>query len=199
MQPMSTAVPSLIGKASSEGARYEVRSDVSRWSAAITAVALYALGLAAQLTAAFVVNQPLTEGSSYYVAVARNLVDGRGLVIDAICSYATPPLVIPRPAFELWQPMASFMAALPMSILGTTFDAAQIGFAFLGATLAPLAWLVARDAASRLSLPDRRAQSVTIGAGVLTALSAPMLIAGAAPDSTLPFAVFGVAACWPVV
>lgn len=192
---MTTAVPSVAGKASGEGARYEVRSDVRQWSAAVTAVGLYALGLAAQLTAAFVVNQPLTEGSSYYVAVARNLVDGRGLVIDAIWSYATPPLVLPRPAFELWQPMASFIAALPMSILGTTFDAAQIGFALIGATLAPMAWLVARDAASRLSLPERRAQSVMIGAGVLTALSAPLLIAAAAPDSTLPFAVVGVAAC----
>jgi hypothetical protein len=120
---------------------------------------------------------------------------GRGLVVDAIWSYATPPLVLPRPAFELWQPMASFVAALPMALLGTSFDAAQIGFAFLGATLAPLAWLVARDASSRLALPERRAQSVTIGAGVLTALSAPLLLAGAAPHSTLPFAVFGVAAC----
>jgi hypothetical protein len=195
MQPMSTAVPNVARKVSDDGVAYEVRSNVTRWSAAITAVGLYAVGLAAQLATVLVVNQPLTEGSSYYVAVARNLVDGRGLVIDAIWSYATPPLVLPRPAFELWQPMASFIAALPMSMLGPTFDSAQIGFAFLGATLAPLAWLVARDAAIRLSLPARRAQSVMLGAGLLTALSAPLLLAAAAPDSTLPFAVFGVAAC----
>jgi len=192
---MSSAVPGVVGKAAGEGALSAVRSAASRWSVLATAAALYGVGLAAQLTAAVVVNQPLTEGSSYYVAVARNLVEGRGMVIDAMWSYATPPLVLPRPAFELWQPMASFVAALPMTFLGTSFDAAQIAYAFLGATLAPLAWLVARDAASRLSLPARRAQSVTIGAGVLAALSAPLLIAGAAPDSTLPFAVFGVAAC----
>ncbi|MEP7379057.1 MAG: hypothetical protein ABI725_05780, partial [Chloroflexota bacterium] len=162
---------------------------------ALTAVALYGVGLVAQLTVASVVNQPLTEGSSYYVAVARNLVEGRGLVVDAIWSYATTPLVLPRPAFELWQPMASFVAAVPMAVLGTGFDAAQIGFALLGALLAPLAWLVARDAALRLALPERRAQSVTVGAGVLTAISAPLLLAAAAPDSTLPFAVAGVCAC----
>jgi hypothetical protein len=192
---MSSVVPGVIGKPAREGAWPVVRSGVSRWSLALTAAALYGVGLVTQLAAAVVVNQPLSEGSSYYVAVARNLVEGRGLVIDSIWSYATPPLVLPRPAFELWQPMTSFVAALPMPFLGTSFDAAQIGFAFLGATLAPLAWLVARDAVARLSLPERRAQSVTIGAGVLTALSAPLLIAGAAPDSTLPFAVFGIAAC----
>jgi hypothetical protein len=192
---MSSVVPDVAGTATGERAWSALRLAAGRWSVALTSIALYGAGLVPQLTAAVVVNHPLTEGSSYYVAVARNLVEGRGLVIDAIWSYATPPLVLPRPAFELWQPIASFVAALPMSLLGTSYATAQIGFAFVGATLAPLAWLVARDAAARLSLPPRRAQSVTLGAGILTALSAPLLLAGAAPDSTLPFAVFGVAAC----
>jgi hypothetical protein len=166
------------------------------WLETATVVAgLYGFGLLAQLSAIAVVRNPLTEGASYYVAVARNLVAGRGLVIDAIWSYATPPLVLPRPAFELWQPMASFVAAPPMAVLGPTFSAAQVAFALLGALLAPLAWLVARDAVGRLSLSDRRAQSITIGAGVLTAICAPLLLAGATPDSTLPFAVAGVSAC----
>jgi len=176
---MSSAVPGVVGKAAGEGALSAARSAASRWSVLATAAALYGVGLAAQLTAAVVVNQPLTEGSSYYVAVARNLVEGRGMVIDAMWSYATPPLVLPRPAFELWQPMASFVAALPMTFLGTSFDAAQIAYAFLGATLAPLAWLVARDAASRLSLPARRAQSVTIAVfGVAACLLVPRTIDG---------------------
>ncbi len=192
---MTTAVPSMAKEHAGDGALEHGRSAVGRWSVAVTAAALYGVGLAAQLVATTLVNQPLTEGSSYYVDVARNLVNGRGLVIDAIWSYATPPLTLPRPAFELWQPLASFIAALPMPFLGTTFDAAQLGFALLGALLAPLAWLAARDAACRLALPERRAQSVTVGAGVLTALSAPLLLASAAPDSTLPFAVAGVSAC----
>jgi hypothetical protein len=164
------------------------------WSPAI-APALFGVGLLAQLVALVVINRPLSEGSSYYVDVARNLATGRGLVIDAMWSYATPPLTLPRPAFELWQPVASFVAALPMALLGPTFAAAQLGFAVLGALLAPLAWLVARDATRRLGLPERRAAAVTIGAGVLSAISGPLLLAGAAPDSTLPFAVAGVSAC----
>jgi hypothetical protein len=114
-------------------------------------------------------NQPLSEGSSYYVATARNLVEGRGLVIDAIWSYATPPLVLPRPAFELWQPVASLVAALPMPFLDTSYDAAQIGFAFIGAALAPLAWLVT-DAVARLPASPPRNRSPWVP--VLTALSA---------------------------
>ncbi|MEP7361336.1 MAG: hypothetical protein ABI744_07140 [Chloroflexota bacterium] len=174
-----------------------VRSSVRRWSVALTAAAMYGMGLVAQLAAVTFVNNPLSEGSSYYVAAARNLVEGHGLTVNAIWSYAyaTPPVFFPRPAFELWQPLGSFIVAVPMAIFGTSFDTGQIGFAFLGALLAPLAWLVARDAAQRLALPERRAQSVTLGAGVLTALSTPLLLAAVAPDSTLPFAVGGVSAC----
>jgi len=161
----------------------------------VTPAALWGVGLVAQLVALALVSRPLTEGSAYYVAVARNLVTGRGLLIDAIWSYATPPLSLPRPAFELWQPMASLVGALPMAALGPSFGAMQLGFALLGALLAPLAWLLARDAARGLALPDRRAQAVSVGAGVLTALSAPLLLAGATPDSTLPFAIAGLVAC----
>ena len=102
---------------------------------------------------------PLNEGSAYYAAVSQNLAAGRGLVIDSIWSYATDPLILPRPAFELWQPLASLVYAVPMPVLGQTFSAAQLGAALLGALVAPLAWLVARDTLLRLALPERRAGS----------------------------------------
>ena len=59
---------------------------------------LYALALAAGALAIGLVGFPANEGSAYYTAVAANLVEGRGLVIDAVWSYATPPLTLPRPA-----------------------------------------------------------------------------------------------------
>ena len=59
---------------------------------------------------------PTPEDTAYYVGVARNLVEGRGLVTDAIWSYQTPPLVFPRPAFEVWLPLPTFLAAIPMAI-----------------------------------------------------------------------------------
>lgn len=157
--------------------------------------ALYGLALAIGFLVMAVVRNPLSEGTTYYVRVAGNLVSGRGLVIDAIWSYATPPLTLPRPAFELWQPMASFVAAVPMAVFGPSFSAAQLGFVLLGATLAPMAWLVARETARAMNLDDRRSMTIELGAALLTAISTPLLLAAGAPDSTLPFAVFGVAAC----
>jgi len=164
-------------------------------SAVAVSVGLYAFALAVRLFVVGLVSFPLSEGSAYYIAVARNVATGRGLVIDAIWSYTTPPLTLPRPAFELWQPMASFVAALPMAFFGTTFNAAQFGGVVLGSLLAPLAWLVARDTARRLDLPEGRAWFVPLGAGLLSAIAGPFLLATAAPDSTLPFTVLGVAAC----
>ena len=164
-------------------------------SAVVVPVGLFGLAVLVRMWAIGLISFPLTEGSAYYVAVARNLVAGRGLVVDALWNYATPPLVLPRPAFELWQPIASFLAAAPMALLGPTFGAAQLGGVLLGAALAPLAWLVARDSAARINMPEGRRAWVALGAGVLVAFSGPFLLSTAVPDSTLPFAVLGVAAC----
>jgi 4-amino-4-deoxy-L-arabinose transferase-like glycosyltransferase len=158
-------------------------------------VTLYGVALLVRLVAAAVVTFPLNEGSAYYVAVARNLASGRGPVIDSIWSYAAPPLTLPRPAFELWQPVASVLAAWPMAFFGQTFASAQLGFAVAGALLAPLAWLVARDAAARLELPQNRQRYVALGAGLLAAVAGPFVMSTAIPDSTLPFTILAVAAC----
>lgn len=82
-------------------------------SALAMSVGLYAFAFAVRLWAVGLISFPLTEGSAYYVTVARNVIALRGLVIDSVWSYATPPLILPRPAFALWQPMATFVAALP--------------------------------------------------------------------------------------
>ena len=41
-----------------------------------------------------------------------------GLVSDALWSYGTPPLVFPRPAFEVWLPLPSLLAAIPIALAG---------------------------------------------------------------------------------
>jgi hypothetical protein len=157
--------------------------------------ALFGVALVCRLLAAAAVRFPLTEGSAYYSTVAQNLATGRGLVVDAIWSYSTPPLTLPRPAFELWQPLASLMAALPMPLFGASFASAQLAYAIVGALLAPLTWYVARDAARRLHVPRRRATILSVGAGVLAAMVGPLVLAAAVPDSSLPYTVIAVAAC----
>ncbi len=158
-------------------------------------LALFGIALGARLWAAGQITFPANEGSALYVGVARNLVEGRGLVSDALWSYATPPLVLPKPAFELWMPLASLVAAAPMAFLGTTFAAAQLGSVLLGALVGPLTWLVAAEAARHAGLDPGRARMVALGSGVVAALLGPFLLAAAVPDSTTPFLVFGLAAC----
>ena len=66
---------------------------------------------------------PIPEDTTYYWGVARNLAEGRGLVSDAIWSYATPArdpvtgefgFFFPRPAFEIWLPLPSLLGLFPM-------------------------------------------------------------------------------------
>jgi 4-amino-4-deoxy-L-arabinose transferase-like glycosyltransferase len=161
-------------------------------------VALFAGALVVRAWAIGLIRFPMTEGSAYYVDVARNLATGRGLVVDAIWSYATPPLTLPRPAFELWQPLASILAAVPMALLGPTFDAARVASVVLGALLAPLAWYVAREAGLARGLPHGRVRWVALGAGVLVGIGGPFVFATAVPDSAMPFTFLVVAACTAV-
>ena len=160
-----------------------------------TPLALYVAALVAGALAASRVAFPPTEVSAYVAGVARNLVEGRGLVSDVIWSYAAGPYVLPRPAFDLWQPLPGFLAALPMAVAGSSFAAAQVAFVALAAAIAPLTWWIARDAAARNALAGRRAATVAAGAGMVAATFGPFLVAMAGPDSTVPFTVFAVAAC----
>lgn len=156
---------------------------------------LFGVALLVRLWAAAEIPFAANEGSASYVGVSRNLVEGRGLVSDALWSYATPPLSLPKPAFEIWMPMASFLAALPMAVLGTSFAAAQVSSVLLGALVAPLIWLVARQAGTRAGLADDRVAMVALGSGLVAAAFGPFLVAAAVPESTTPFLVFGLASC----
>ena len=157
---------------------------------------LFAVALAARLLAAAQVDFPPTEVSAYYTGVARNVIEGRGLVTDAVVWYGTPPLVLPKPAFELWMPLPTFLSVVPMALFGPTFSSAQLSTVLLGALAAPLAWAVALDAASRRQLPADRSFMVAAGSGLLAALLGAFLIADVAPESTTAFTVLGVLACW---
>ena len=70
---------------------------------------LYALALVLRLLAAWELPFPTTEPSAYYVGVAHNLLAGEGLVSGGVWSYATPPLAVPKPAFEPRLPMSRFV------------------------------------------------------------------------------------------
>ncbi len=155
---------------------------------------LYALALVVRLLAATELPFPTTEPSAYYVGVAQNLIAGDGLVSNSVWSYATPPLEVPKPAFELWLPLSTFVSAAAMAVLESSFRAAQVGGALLGAAVAPLAWVVGREAANAQGLDSRRGGAVAITAGLLAAVLSPLVLGSIVPDSYMPFTVFMLAA-----
>jgi hypothetical protein len=168
---------------------------VTRREAWLSAGGLFLLALVIRALIASTIPFPTPEDTAYYYGVARNVVEGRGLVSDAIWSYGTPPLVFPRPAFEVWLPLPTLLAIIPMAILGTDFHAAQVAVVILGSLVPVLAWRLAADLAVELELPVGRARTLAVGSGVTAAVSLPLLLHGVLPDSTTPYTVFSLAAC----
>ncbi|MBF6605800.1 MAG: hypothetical protein IVW53_09500 [Chloroflexi bacterium] len=161
----------------------------------LTAGGLFAVALVIRAIVAAAIPFPTPEDTAYYYGVARNLVEGRGLVSDAIWSYQTPPLVFPRPAFEVWLPLPALLAAIPMLLLGTGFHASQVGTVLVGSLVPVLAWRLAADLAAELRLPAGRARTLAVGSGLTAAVSLPLLLHSALPDSTTPFTAIALGAC----
>lgn len=168
---------------------------MTRREAVITALAIYAVALVVRAAAATFVVFPIPEDTAYYVDVSRNLVAGRGLVADVLWSYQTPPLVFPRPAFEVWLPLPAYLSAIPMLVLGSTFRAAQIMPVLIGAIVPVLAWRLAADVAAERDLPVGRSRTLAVGAGLTAAVYLPLILHSTLPDSTALFTVLALAAC----
>lgn len=168
---------------------------MTRREAWLSALAIFAVALVVRAVFAAQIVFPKPEDTAYYVGVARNFVEGRGLVSDAIWSFGTPPLTYPRPAFEVWMPLPTFLAAIPMAVFGTTFAAAQVSSVLIGAIVPVLGWRLAADIAAERALPAGRARTLAIGTGLTCAVYLPLVLHSALPDSTMPFAALALAAC----
>ena len=168
---------------------------MSRREAILSAVLVAAIALVARVLFASQIVFPKPEDTAYYVGVARNLVEGRGLVSDALWSFQTPPLIFPRPAFEVWLPLPTYLAALPMAVWGTTFASAQVSSVLVGSIVPVLAWRLAADVAAERGMSTERARTLALGTGITTAFYLPLMLHSALPDSTMPFAALALAAC----
>ena len=97
---------------------------MTRRDLALQALLVFVVALLVRILAASIVVFPQPEDTAYYVGVARNLLDGHGLTSNAIWSFQTPPLSFPRPAFEVWLPLPTFLFAIP---LARRFDRVRTG------------------------------------------------------------------------
>jgi hypothetical protein len=170
---------------------------VTRREAWLSAAAVFAVALVIRIVAAAMVRFPVPEDTAYYAGVARNLAEGRGLISNALWSYQTQPLVVPRAAFELWLPLPSLLEAIPAALLGAAewFRAAQVVSVLAGSVVAVLAWRLGADVAAEMHLPVGRARTMGVGTGLVAAALGPLVMYAALPDSTALFAALSLAAC----
>ena len=168
---------------------------MSRREALLSAGLVLLVALVVRAWAATQITFPRPEDVAYYVGVSRNLLEGRGFTTDAIWSFQTPPLSFPRPAFEVWLPLPSLLAAIPMAIFGHTFAAAQVSSVLVGSLVAVLAWRLAADVAEARNFPVGRARTLALGTGLTAAVYLPLVLASVQPDSTMPFALLTLLAC----
>ena len=176
---------------------------MSRREAWLTALGVFAIALAVRVVAAAMVEFPKPEDTAYYVGVTRNLVEGRGLISDALWSFGTPPLEFPRAAFEVWLPLPSLLAAVPVALfagpapipLESAMRASQVVSVLAGALVAVLAWRLGADVAAQRGLPVGRARTLAVGAGLTAGVYLPLLLHSALPDSTMLFGALALGAC----
>jgi hypothetical protein len=154
--------------------------------------ALTVLALAIRLAAGLVHQTMVPEYAAYYTTVAEELARGHGLTAPYAWSYLTPAvsngLALPRPAFDVWLPMASFVAAPFVGLFGGDV-ASRLAGALAGAALVPLTAMLARRAALALGRAARDAELMALVAAALVALSQPLVTGSISSDSQ---ALFGV-------
>ncbi len=115
-------------------------------------ISLYLLALAVRLVLVGGFADPAYPDSFYYVDVARQLAAGHGFNIDVLWIFAEVGGKIPaNPVLPIasnahWMPLASIVQVPFIWLLGPTAFASSLPFALIGATAAPLAWAIGRDA-----------------------------------------------------
>ena len=157
-----------------------------------TPLLLYALALVVRALLVALYPDPAYPDSYYYVDVARAIAAGNGLNVDFVWIFAEVgnrlpnPAVLPIPSNAHWLPLASFIQAPFVSVLGPTAIANALPGALIGALAAPLTWLIARDAGAR--------PIVGLAAGVISASPGAVSVFLAQPEN---FAILHplVAAC----
>ena len=81
---------------------------------------------------------------SFYYTVARNLVLGRGFVIDYIWHFLYLPPQVTHYSNDYWMPLTSVLLAVPMTVLGPSVRSAAVASLCVGTLLALLAYVAAR-------------------------------------------------------
>ena len=146
-----------------------------------TPVGLFALAVVVRAVLVALYPDPAYPDSYYYVDVARAIAAGHGLSVDFVWIFAEvgnrlpDPAVLPVPSNAHWLPLASFLQAPFVSLLGPTAVANALPGVLIGSLVAPLTWVIARDAGAR--------PIVASSAGVIAAVPGAATVFMAQPEN----------------
>ncbi len=150
-----------------------------------TALFFYALAVVVRSACMLAFPDPAYADSSYYVEVARSLASGHGLSVDFVWIFAevggTLPAnpILPVASNAHWLPLASFIQAPFVALMGPTAIASALPMVLIGALAAPLTFAIARDVGA--------SRHVQLGAAVMAAIPAAGTVFMAQPEN---FAIF---------
>jgi hypothetical protein len=133
-------------------------------------ILVYLLALAVRFALAAQYPDAAYPDSYYYVDVARALAATGRLEVDFVWIFAEvggaipDPAVLPVPSNAHWLPLSSFLQVPFIWVLGPTAWASALPMILVGALVAPLTWLIAKEAGMR--------PAVANGAAILAAVPA---------------------------
>lgn len=160
-------------------------------------ILLLAVGMGVRFFYATKVVFPPLDDPAFYLSTAENVVQGRGLEIDALWSYQVPFSKVTHPSHEHWMPLTTGLIAAAFALFDTSLRIGQLPGLLVGALLAPLTYLFGRRA-----LPEgQRAtpgllggnRGVALGAALLIAVNATLGYQSASADSS---ALYALLAAW---
>ena len=146
---------------------------------------LYGLAFVVRAGLMLLFPDPAYPDSFYYVDVARALASGHGLNVDFVWIFAEvggklpADAILPIPSNAHWLPLASFIQAPFIALMGATAIASALPMVLIGSLAAPLTWLIARDMGA--------SRTVQLGAAVLAAIPAAGTVFMPQPEN---FAIF---------
>lgn len=107
-------------------------------------VALFLAALLVRIVLALQLPFPQLDDPAGYIQLARNIASGRGLVSDVLWSYWVSFPAVTHPSNEFWLPLASWLMAGSIRVLGDTLFAAQLPGILAGSLLVPLTYGIGR-------------------------------------------------------
>lgn len=102
------------------------------------------IGLAMRLKLASAWETPGHGDSAFYFTVAKNIADGRGIVVDYVVYFFQGLVPLTRYAGDFWNPLAEILLSLPMLVLGKSLFNALLASIAAGTVTALAAFFAGR-------------------------------------------------------